>query len=298
MKKAIIIGIISLGMFCEVLSGMDFLNLSYDARDFSLGDANVAETTPLSALNSNPGGLVKARKNYVGGEYIKWYGNINYGKVGFVSPAGKSGAWGVGIDYTHTYMENTNFSGEVIGETFFSYRKYILGIGYKISRFDTGVTIQYNDITLADNNFSNLGINLGCIYHIPFGGQKSFIKKLDGGIVIKNLSSSFKIDDSIYNVDMVPEVGLMGQLKYNIKLFLKAGYNTSIIFGAGMEALIKDILYIRGGYSYEEGRTRLVCGGGINVKKYMGVGLKINYATSIIDVVENVHYIGIEGEFN
>ena len=298
-------------------TGMQFLRVDVGARATTMGGAFMMVGDDAEALFYNPAGIA-----YMGNSIdlfvsqTSWIADIKYNVGGLVKNLGNWGTVGVSAifaDYSGgtpiwgTRVDMTSDAGyEDTGEL--DVGAYAIGISYArrlTNKFSIGGQIKLasqhlgsnlvEDGSLVENKVTGTAYDFGTIFYPGF-------KSLRLGMSIRNFSPEFKYEEEAFELPLTFTLGFamdvldfMGdEHEHSLLLSVDAIHprDYSERLNVGAEFWFMDILALRAGYKYnydEEGLT-----GGVGFKYSMGgLGVKIGYSYSPMDVFDSVNRISI-----
>ncbi len=172
--------------FNEGTTGAQFLKILVGSKATSMGGAFVSIADDPSALYYNPAGIANMNKIGILLNYVKYPAEISYSYIGFVSPMGIIGSFGLqaGImtmpQMEITTVENPDGTGE-----YFSASSYVVGASYAkafTDKLTSGITVKYIQEKIVDATSTMIAFDGGALYKTGF-------KSLRIGMSIRNFGS-------------------------------------------------------------------------------------------------------------
>jgi len=277
------------GIGTEGTTGMQFLNISADARGSALSDAVSADVNGVRSIYYNPAGL-----NILDGadsivSYNKWIAGMNYIYAGFATSKFHSVVGG-NVGMSITFMNEGELSIVGIEDTG----------NYSLKSSDIGINLAYAIMFgklkfgsgLKFVNKSLFGLKSSGVV-LDIGSQMNLNDKIKLGVVLKNIGfSSAPVKES----DMMPmRLDIGGNYRYifkNKNIFnLLMGINLMIddmpIVNVGTEYVLKNILFLRMGYRLPAGGNR--------VDKYNGLSFGLGIVSKKLSIDFSIVPMGILG---
>ncbi|MFT6210018.1 MAG: hypothetical protein ACJATE_000615 [Bacteroidia bacterium] len=193
-------------------STYSFLDMPFSARNAAMGGDQIAiKDGDLDMLYMNPSILDSSMHGYLATDFTNFYGDINYGYIGYAHTLGKVGNMGFGVmyanygDFTRADVNGTiqgNFSAN---ETMF-HATYARGFG---KFFSTGANLKLIYSQLAEYNSFGMAVDLAATFHHP---KSNFTVSL----VARNLGSQLKpyVAGQYEPLPLSLDLGISHKLKY------------------------------------------------------------------------------------
>ena len=193
-------------------STYSFLDMPFSARNAAMGGGQIAiKDGDLDMLYMNPSILDSSMHMYLATDFTNFYGDINYGYIGYAHTLEKVGNMGFGVmyanygDFTRADVNGTiqgNFSAN---ETMF-HATYARGFG---KFFSTGANLKLIYSQLAEYNSFGVAVDLAATFHHP----KSNVTV---SLVARNLGSQLKpyVAGQYEPLPLSLDLGVSHKLKY------------------------------------------------------------------------------------
>jgi len=193
-------------------STYSFLDMPFSARNAAMGGDQIAiKDGDLDMLYMNPSILDSSMHMYLATDFTNFYGDINYGYIGYAHTLEKVGNMGFGVmyanygDFTRADVNGTiqgNFSAN---ETMF-HATYARGFG---KFFSTGANLKLIYSQLAEYNSFGVAVDLAATFHHP----KSNVTV---SLVARNLGSQLKpyVAGQYEPLPLSLDLGVSHKLKY------------------------------------------------------------------------------------
>ena len=279
MKKILIVVSIIVLISSNITAGPILLFDSYNARSYSLSQADAATTRGLDSLLSNPAGLAGLKSISGSVFYLPWFGEMN----SFSLSAGYPLVFG-GKFYGTAAINLTTFSidpflnydqaGNKLDDL--SANDFLFGLGYGYPVMDTlygGLNIKFFNTSLGKETASAIAFDLGVMKMLSISGiqKKKVSNNLTIGLSLQNIGSSQEYIDESSPLPVKLRMGI-SYLFYNSKalgtILLIEGNSTKkqdIKISSGLEARIASIFFIRTGYKIiADSAIAFTAGGGLH----------------------------------
>ncbi|MFQ3675883.1 MAG: PorV/PorQ family protein [Endomicrobiia bacterium] len=233
-------------------TGAQFLKIGPSARALGMGGTFGAVSDDVYAIHFNPSGLCQLNKDEVSMTYLKYFGDVNYGFVGYAKPSERN-VLGFALTYlvvdkiearqSDTLQADRLFNAKDIALTFAYAKKEPLGIN--LSNLDLGGNLRLITSEIDSNIAYTMSLDIGA-YYIP-------MEKLSLALVLQNISWGIKYKDVS---DMLPlNLKLAGAYKVKENLILSSDIDTYLIdskfyISLGGEFFPIKQLALRLGYRY------------------------------------------------
>jgi len=296
-----------------------FLEIGVGARAMAMGGAYSAVANDATALYWNPAGIAWVSAPQCELSHNKWLVDTYHDFAGVVVPVPVLRST-VGVSYNSLdygdepvrTVDRPEGTGEV-----FSGRDVAVALTYAIAftdRFSFGISGKYVNQRIWSESGSAMGIDVGVFYN-------TMVKGLRLGACVSNFGSKIEIrgrhirtivdpDPGVENFDRVPVNYKTGQ--FSLPLLFRVGISYEHRFGSlgqvvlamdvnhpsfatesinlGMEYGFADMFYLRGGYEnlFERDHINgLTFGGGVDLYRRGGMGLRVDYSWSDWGVLDN-----------
>ncbi len=311
-------------------SGAPELRIPIGARYLAMVGTPIASVTGLEAIYWNPAGVDISSSNANAlFSYRSYIADMN---MDFVAASGRLGDIGsIGLSFRSlnigeinvTTMDQPDGTGQIINPSYF-----ILGLTYSkqlTDRVSVGANINLINESIDRVSTSGLSFDIGVQYKNLFD-----VGGLGVGVVVKNLGSAIKYDgNALYvtaedptaqrgptflkvdasSAELPSEIaiGLSYQKKFDEEnsLTLSTTFQNNNYtyddYKISAEYSYKDILYVRGGYLWSPQSTdatpnifqNYAVGVGLNLKKFSGLDLAVDYAYVPVKYFDGNHVFSI-----
>lgn len=301
-------------------TGFKFMSVSLDPRGAALGDAVTSLEGGSEMLFYNPAGMAnqesKLSANF---GQMTWIADIKYNQAGVSFKMGNAGVVGfsmMNVDYgefQETIRSETDAQGYIDIGTFRP-TAMALGVGYAralTDRFAIGGNVKYvtqnlgSAITKFDtgiNDYARTSYKKS-VPAFDFGVQyKTGYKSLAFAFNARNFSKEVSFQDQTFQLPLTMKMGismnvldLVGAKNQSLLVSLDAehprDYAEQIKIGG--EYSLKNMFFLRAGYSYPSDLQGFSFGAGIK-QKLGGLRIGADYAYTQFDVFKAVHRVGFK----
>jgi len=248
-------------------SGADFLELGIGSRPLSMGEAFTAETGDINSLYYNPAGLGSLKYPVLSIFHNELVLDSRFENISVALPI--FNGW-LGISNSLFWVpdfDKINIEGETTGKVRFYNGNFTTGYGYDFGEFYLGGSVKYiyqKMDTLFINSFAvDFGILKGMYLYSPYNSPA---KNFHIGLSILNVGTKAK-DDPLprmlrigasykptnwfgINLDVTESIINSSDLYDFLYLF-----EESFRVNAGVEFNYLELLYIRGGWRFNDAGT-------------------------------------------
>ncbi len=288
----------------------NFLKIGPGSRAIGMGGAFVSVADDASAMYWNPGGVSQLSQSELLVNHTKWFADIGFTYVGFLSPIPRVGTVGISVTaLTMDPMEVTRYGQENgSGETFKagSYAIAFLYAKQLTDRFGIGGNVKYVKEYISQSSSGGFALDIGTLFVTPFSGIRfgasisNFGEKLNitgkDLLVTKDVSPINGNNESInaylstdyFDLPLLLRVGLSGELIDNSLTRLTWSVDgihpndNSEYMNLGMElALFNELVSIRAGMKslyMSDSDEEFTLGGGLFVPVNRTMKLQADYA--------------------
>jgi hypothetical protein len=290
-----------------------FLKIGVGARAAGMGGTGTGLADDISSMYWNPSGLVDVRKVTLLASYNDWFLDVEHQYFGLVFPLGDNQNIGINATLLNMgEMEVTNERNPQGTGTFFNASDISVGITYAVRIVDFfafGLTAKFINQSIYNESASGFAVDLGTKLYTGYKGIKI-------GMALLNFGSSMKLEgtDLLKNYDQNPNnatnVGVSSNLvteDWDLPLTIKVGIGWDIL--SNRDALVWDdmhklifvadfnhpfdspeylsigteygwhnLLFLRGGYSFNDGEKTYSAGAGILWQISNSLALNFDYA--------------------
>lgn len=192
-----------------------FLKIGVGAKALSMGGAFVGLANDESAIFYNPAGLVGLQTRALSASYLNYVADIQSGSVMFVRPRGTTqteedqysynedeetpvydskSALAFAITYlSYGTIDETNSSGQVIGDFSGSDMAFTMGYANKVSRrISLGANVKFIYQKVDEFSSQGLAADLGALYRLSDGRTSVGVSASNLGVQLSGLSEEHK----------------------------------------------------------------------------------------------------------
>lgn len=272
-----------------------FLNIGVSPRAAGMGDSYFAVSNGAEATYYNPAILANLTGINISANHNEWFANISHDFLAIAYNFSKLGALGVSLTYLTTDKMNvtTPLQPDGTGETFYA-GNYRIGLSYArglTNRVSFGGSVYYIKSSLYDTfEQSAVSGDISVIYATDF-------RNFRFGMKIANFGSSITYVNEQYPLPINFVFGMaINALEFknqNVLLSI-TGMKPSddqTLTRAGVEWNFNDLLFVRGGYKFNDDIATYSFGGGIKVG-FDRYHLRIDYAYSEYGLLGVAHRFG------
>ncbi len=299
-------------------TGLQFLKVDMVSRAAGMGGAFTMAGQGTEAIFYNPASVSEMQNDI---EFfatrVNWIADIAYNAAAVAKDLGNAGALGLHIissDYGEVYgtrVASTEKGYINTGEV--NVNGYAAGLSYSrtlTNKFRVGGTVKYAEQHLGanihevdgpeiENKVSGLAYDFGTIFYPG-------LKSLRLGISFRNFSPQFKYEETAFELPLTFRLGIAADvldfiggfeqhsLLVDVDALHPRDYTERVHVGA--EYLYNNLLALRAGYKTNYDEESLSLGFGLNYD-IGGIGLRVDYAYSPMNVFNNVQRITIGGSF-
>ena len=305
-----------------------FLEIEVGSRAIGMGGAFVAVADDASAIFWNPAGLSRLEKNELTFTHTEWLIDINFDFAGGILSLGDNGVIGISMtalsmpDMEVRTVEEPEGTGEM-----FSVGSMALALSYArnlTDRFSVGFNTKYIQEKIWHMTATSVAIDFGTLFITQFNDMRL-------GMTISNFGTDMTlsgrdvlvyhdIDPSIMGNNELTEAGLVTD-KWPLPLTYRVGLamdvlssgdsrltlavdavhpnNNTEYLSFGAEYVLKNLLFLRGGYSSlgkRDSEEGFQFGAGLRNNIGM-IALKVDYAFAEFGILGNTHRVTLGMEF-
>ncbi len=279
-------------------TGFAFLKLVSGARATAMGGAFVAMDGDVNGMVSNPASLATIGARQGTATYTNYLVDTQFGMVGTAQPLSDVSTFGAMLSYmSYGEFQGTDDMG-MLKDPFGANDVVLQGaLGQNLVKslaVGIGVKVIYSSIEKFSSDA--YGIDLGVRFLPPVKGLSLGASLTNVGFVRSGFSEDFK--------DALPVAARMGfahQVAHLPLLFVGEVVlpnDNDMYFCGGAEIRIRDILFLRGGYSSllknlnEDEWAGVALGCGFRWTQY-----RLDYAYSFFAELKEAHRVSVVGEF-
>lgn len=305
-----------------------FLKIGVGARATSMGGAIVGLIDDATATYWNPSGLVGVKKITVTANITDWFLDVNHQNFAIVFPI--DGSQNIALSATILNMgkmEVTNERNPNGTGTFFEASDISVGVTYAVQIvdfFSFGITGKFINQNIYKESASAFAIDLGTTLTTGYKGIKIGMSFLNFGTELKlegtDLQKSY--DSNPNNATNVGVVSNLATESWGLPLIIKVGIGWDLISNSdalmwsemhklkigidanhpmdapeylslGTEYGWHNTLFLRGGYSYNDGEKDYSLGGGIRWGLTNNFVLNFDYAFVNYKRLNAIHNITV-----
>ncbi len=289
-----------------------FLEIGVGARAMAMGGAYSSVANDATALYWNSAGIARIDRIQVELMHNEWIAETNYDFIGIVIPVpairSSIGFSVIYLDYGSDLVRTVD-RPEGTGEEFTAH-DLAVSISFAralTDRFSFGISGKNVSQQIWNEKGNAMALDFGVLYDTMLKGLRLGVNMSNFGNDIRldgrDLRRTIDPDERVANFDRVPvnyntssyplplmfsvgisyarALGALGDILLAMDLNHPSNATESVNFG--VEYGFRSVFYIRGGYEniFELNSINgLTLGGGINIPKLGGMGLRIDYAWS------------------
>jgi hypothetical protein len=257
-------------------TGAEFLLEEVGAAASALA-AGQADSRGLSGLQKNPASLLGQSKPSFSFTHFTTFGDTTYEQVEGLLPIPLGGNLAARFFYASTYdFPDVDEFGQEMGTV--DNHDMLIQVAYAqtvVPTLETGTAIKYFESTLAEFSRTGVALDFGVRWQTP-------VLPLSVGLSLQNVGTMSAFAETVEEMPTVFNSGIalnvsMGQ-QHQIKVL--ADISTPMTgdennrLQAGLEYAWNKIVFLRGGYRFEDELGAISLGGGIS---YAGFGLDYGY---------------------
>lgn len=248
-------------------SGAGFLELGVGSRALAMGEAFTAEINDVNSIYYNPAGLGSLRYPVLSVFHNELILDSRFENINFAYPL--YGGW-IGISNSLFWVpafDRVNLQGNTDGKVQFFNGSFTTGYGYDFGTFYAGGSVKYIyqkiDTLFISSAAVDIGILKGMYLYSPFDSP---IRNFHVGFSILNLGTTAKDDPLPRMVRFGSSYKPTKWLGINIDMsenFIRPSdlYDFTYLFeesfrlNAGLEFNYLELLYLRGGWRFNDAGT-------------------------------------------
>ncbi len=290
-------------------AGAQFLKIGTGARAVGMGEAFVAVADDASAIWWNPAGVARITMNgesHLTLNHSTWPADISHEFFGYAfTYGGLPGAFALSstVLQMDPIARRTVYSPEGTGENFDAGSFNLATTWSKnlIDRFAFGVTAKYIHLGLAEENADGMVVDFGTLYYTDF-------RTIRIGMAIQSLGPSISFIDDSFPMPTMFKVGTA------MDVYTSENHNLLGAFqfdhpadnaeraSVGAEYTLKAFepnvrLQLRTGYRFNRDEERGTAGFGVQFPTGSASFMRIDYAWSQMDILDNTHKFSAELSF-
>ena len=270
-------------------SGAIFLELGVGSRPLAMAEAFTAEINDINTLYYNPAGLGSLKYPTLS---IHHQELILDSRIENITGAFKIGNGFMAISNTVFWVvpfEKIDINGNVVGNVTFVNGAFTIGYGYDFGFMYLGASVKYIYQQIDTLFLSSVGFDIGILKGMYlFSPFETVSKNFHLGLSVLNLGSPALNDPLPTSLRIGLSYKLTKWFGLNIDVSENLidptdiydfiyGFDESFRLYLGAEFNVLDILYLRGGYSFNNGRT-------------FSLGLGFNYVVSNVSFNVDASY--------
>lgn len=305
-----------------------FLKIGVGARAVGMGGAIVGLVNDASSMYWNPSGLVGVNRITTYSNFNDWFLDIEHSYFGIVFPLDDNNKIGLNVTLLNMgEMEVTNERNPDGTGTFFNASDIAVGLTYAtqiVDFFAFGITAKFINQSIYNESASGFAIDLGTTLITGYKGIKV-------GMSLLNFGTTMQLEgtDLIKNYDQNPNnatnIGVASNLAteaWDLPLNIKVGIGWNIIsneealvwnemhklkiaadfnhpidspeyLSIGLEYGWHNLLFLRGGYSFNDGEKTYSAGAGLIWQISNSLALNFDYAYVNYTRLNAIHSISI-----
>ena len=258
------------------ITGAEFLLEEISAATAALA-AGQADSRGMTGIQKNPASILGQTKPSFSFTHFATFGDTAYEQIGGLLPNCMGGNLAARIFYASTYdFPDINEFGQEVGTV--ANHDMLMHIVYArrlIPTLEIGTAVKYFESALAEFQRAGIAMDFGVRWQTP-------LPPLAVGISLQNIGTMSKFAETSEQLPTVFNSGIAINLYYaklhqvkilaDISAQVTGDSDSSVL--AGVEYIWNQIVFLRGGYRFEDELGALSMGGGI---QYAGFGLDYAY---------------------
>jgi len=302
-------------------AGAQFLKIPVGARAASLGGAFTSCGDDASSLFWNPAGSIGVKHSALTASHEEWWAGTRLSHAAFVHSFEDIGSFG--FSFTSMTMDKiavtTEEDPEGTSGLTFDAQDLMLGVSYArmlTEDFSVGITAKYVHQRIWNETAGGLAVDIGTLYDIGFRDLRlgMSITNFGGDLVFegRDLAVDYDANSTIATERLLPaEIQAEGyplplhfQVGISMSPYVSDGFSVLLaadvvhpndndeLVCVGMEAMVMQCLFLRGGYRFGDDTARWSVGVGASVPAGdLRVGF--DYAFVSYDLLPSVHRFGV-----
>lgn len=276
-------------------SGAQLLKINLDPRAAALGNAGASVINNASAVFTNIAGTGFVKNADVAFAYAPWFSDIKMMSAAAAYRAGDIGVFslqltGFSTDEEVTTVEQENGTGER-----YAIRNMVAGLGFArnvMENLIVGFQAKYYSETYYNSNAYAIAFDIGTSYDLGVSNARMALVLQNFGPNVRPLSGSFiDYSDSFlekgFNSSPLP---VTFRASFTIEPLQGDGYRLLLAadlvhpndnlehYNLGAEAVLFDVLALRGGLKLNYDDEQFAVGIGVDAGKILGQALRIDYS--------------------
>ena len=273
-----------------------FLKIDVSARAAAMGGAFIAIVEGAEGTYYNPAVLPHVKGISIAVTHNEWFDGINHEFLAMAYNFPYLGAIGISVTalYTDLMKVRTPLQPEGTGETFYT-NDYRLGLSYAralTNRVTFGGTISYLNMKLYEGfSESVFSADIAVLYNTEY-------RDFRFGLMIANFGASVTYVNEEYPLPLSFTFGMginaieMESQTVVVSLTAVKPNDGQTLLRGGIEWGFLDLLFIRGGYKFNDDIATYSFGAGINLN-VSDYNMMFNYSYSSYDQLGNSHRFGV-----
>ena len=295
-------------------SGAQLLKLNLDPRASAIGNAAASVVDNASAVYTNIAGTAFVENADVAFTYAPWFADLK-----IMSAAAAYNLQDIGVVSVHVAGFNTDEEITTVAQENGTGERYsisnlVIGIGYARHLMESlvlGVQAKYYSESYYNSSAHAFAFDIGTSYSLGFAGAKLAFSLQNFGPAVRPLSGSYvDYSDSFiekgYNDAPLP---VTFRAAFSAEPFVGESYRVRLSadlvhpndnlehYNLGAEVLLFDFLAVRGGLKLNYDDEFFAAGVGLNVGKFLGEPLRIDYCYEQFKILSSVQKIGVGFSF-
>lgn len=261
-------------------AGFQFLKIPLGARESALGEAASALTDDANAMFWNAGALPLIDGPQVSFTHNQWLVGSSVNAVAAAVPVGR---FALGLSVAHfgidAFEETTVLEPDGTGRMVSASD---VAVGAVVARRFTdrltiGGKVKYVRETLDDVVFDGVLFDVGAVYYTGFRNLRLAFALQHFGPDVAAQRQDFRTP-LLFRVAAADELFVSADARVSLAVELVHPTDNVEWVNAGIEAVLLDVLALRGGYRINVDHGSLSLGGGIRPPRIQGARLQVDYA--------------------
>ena len=276
--------------------GAIFLTQPVGARPAAMAGAFTAIADDVNTVYWNPAGIVRALRTELMAVHTEFIQGFRDEYFAFCMPLSTHDALGINVFFSYIdSLEKTTFAS-ADSSVFSSYDAYLSLAWSHAFNKDYMVGLSLKGLYQVIDTYSawSIACDLGFL-------MTNLVPNLTAGLTIKNLGKPIKFIEKSSLLPMTAEAGAAYRLFNNtllVSLAICKPWQQEMVFKAGAEYNLEEIIFFRAGYKYAQfgndlgPLSGLSCGLGADISEY-----KVSYAYAPYSDLDDIHRISVTFPF-
>lgn len=286
---AILVGVLSVGLYSSPVGAIPQLNMSIGARAAGMGGAVVAKSSDQLSVLWNPAGLGRLEnKEFVADVSASMQYDRSLHYLGYAQRLESGIGFGVGLILSGVDdIDRVDVDGNIIGSGKYTNSNVYLSGGKEFDNFSFGASLKILQQEIMNESEVGFGFDAGILY--------DFEENLTLGAAFKNVGS--KIGDA--KVDMVLQTGIYYKVSkiFGVEFDFVRNFEReeSYIRVGGELDVVENMFTIRAGA--DDGNLMFGVSFITETEQGLGIGLDYAYISENSDIFDDSHRVSLNFKF-